>query len=75
MLGRPEGKLFGALADTLASDWRRVARPSQRMPAGEWIIWLILAGRGFGKCRTGAETVRLQKLAAQDERTVELVSI
>jgi phage terminase large subunit-like protein len=57
------GQLFGALADTLSSDWRRLARPSQRMPEGNWIIWLILAGRGFGKSRTGAETVRLQKLA------------
>ena len=28
------------------------------MPAGSWRNWLILAGRGFGKTRTGAETVR-----------------
>lgn len=27
-------------------------------PAGNWTYWLILAGRGFGKTRTGAETVR-----------------
>lgn len=33
----------------------RPARPSQLMPAGDWHIWLILAGRGFGKTRTGAE--------------------
>ena len=30
----------------------------QRAPAGDWIYWLILAGRGAGKTRTGAETVR-----------------
>ena len=58
-----DGNVYGALADTLASDWRRMARPSQRMPDGAWILWLILAGRGFGKTRTGAETVRQQKLA------------
>lgn len=27
-------------------------------PKGDWAIWLILAGRGFGKTRTGAEWVR-----------------
>lgn len=39
-------------------DWNQHARPKQRIPEGDWRIWLILAGRGFGKTRTGAETVR-----------------
>jgi phage terminase large subunit-like protein len=39
-------------------DWLQQARPSQLPPPGDWRIWLILAGRGFGKTRTGAETVR-----------------
>lgn len=39
-------------------DWRAWARSSQLPPAGLWAIWLILAGRGFGKSRTGAEWVR-----------------
>ncbi len=39
-------------------DWKKVARPSQLPPKGDWRIWLILAGRGFGKTRTGAETLR-----------------
>ncbi len=30
----------------------------QREPQGDWTYWLILAGRGWGKTRTGAETVR-----------------
>jgi phage terminase large subunit-like protein len=34
------------------------SRPSQRPPPGDWLIWLILAGRGFGKTRIGAEMVR-----------------
>lgn len=34
------------------------ARPEQRVPPGDWHVWLVLAGRGFGKTRTGAETVR-----------------
>ena len=41
--------------------WRGwFARPDQIMPAGDWIVWLLLAGRGFGKTRTGAETERAQ---------------
>ncbi len=39
-------------------DWGRMARPSQSAPAGDWRLWLIIAGRGFGKTRTGAETIR-----------------
>lgn len=39
-------------------DWLAKARPSQLPPPGDWRTWLILAGRGFGKTRTGAETIR-----------------
>lgn len=39
-------------------DWAAHARPSQRIPLGDWCTWLIMAGRGFGKTRTGAETIR-----------------
>lgn len=34
------------------------ARPNQKVPPGDWRYWLIQAGRGFGKTRTGAETIR-----------------
>lgn len=39
-------------------DWPFWARPQQLAPPGNWSTWLILAGRGFGKTRTGAEWVR-----------------
>jgi phage terminase large subunit-like protein len=39
-------------------NWIEYARPEQKVPEGNWRIWLILAGRGFGKTRTGAETIR-----------------
>lgn len=42
----------------LQYDWSFWARPKQMRPAGGWFGWLILSGRGFGKTRTGAETVR-----------------
>ncbi len=38
--------------------WDANAREKQRLPEREFFVWLILAGRGFGKTRTGAETVR-----------------
>jgi phage terminase large subunit-like protein len=44
--------------DDLLHDWRFWARASQLPPPGDWLTWLILAGRGFGKTRTGAEWVR-----------------
>lgn len=46
-------------AEALLYDWRGfLARPDQIVPDGDWDIWLALAGRGWGKTRTGAEAVR-----------------
>ena len=39
-------------------NWKFWARPDQMEPEGDWITWLILSGRGWGKTRTGAETIR-----------------
>jgi phage terminase large subunit-like protein len=38
--------------------WPFWARPNQLPPEGDWTTWLLLAGRGFGKSRCGAEWVR-----------------
>lgn len=38
--------------------WESWRRPQQAPPEGDWTGWLIDAGRGWGKTRTGAETVR-----------------
>ena len=38
--------------------WRLFARDAQAAPPGEWTTWLMMAGRGFGKTRAGAEWVR-----------------
>jgi len=40
------------------NQWKLIARPNQLPPQGDWNIWLILAGRGFGKTRSAAETIR-----------------
>lgn len=38
--------------------WEFWGRPDQLIPPGGWTTWLLLAGRGFGKTRVGAETIR-----------------
>jgi phage terminase large subunit-like protein len=35
--------------------WEQAARPEQLAPPGGWFVWLIMAGRGWGKSRTAAE--------------------
>lgn len=43
---------------TARSKWLSQARPDQVTPPGsDWPVWLALAGRGWGKTRTGAEDV------------------
>lgn len=44
--------------DGLRWHWEQWARAAQLPPPGDWRIWLICAGRGFGKTRAGAEWVR-----------------
>lgn len=39
----------------LLHDWRFWARPDQVAPDGDWSTWVVLAGRGWGKTRTGAQ--------------------
>lgn len=50
--------LSGNKCLALLTDWSWWRREDQCPPAGEWHVWLLLAGRGFGKTRTGAEWVR-----------------
>lgn len=39
-------------------DWRKHARPNQLPPETKWLTWLILAGRGWGKTKTGGQQVK-----------------
>jgi len=49
-------------------DWHSLARPKQLAPGSpgafsrrrDWRYWFLMAGRGFGKTRTGAEWIREQ---------------
>jgi phage terminase large subunit-like protein len=45
-------------AERLVHAWPLWARQAQLPPPGTWRVWLLMAGRGFGKTRAGAEWVR-----------------
>jgi len=57
-LAREIRRLTPAQAEAVLHHWPTWARPDQLPPPGAWSTWLILAGRGWGKTRTGAEWVR-----------------
>jgi phage terminase large subunit-like protein len=57
----------------LKYEWQYRARPEQLPPPGDWRVWLLLAGRGFGKTRTGAELVRA-RIGAHTARRIALVA-
>ncbi|GBH30424.1 hypothetical protein MBESOW_P1678 [Sphingobium xenophagum] len=44
--------------ERMSREWDWLVRPGQKAPGGDWRIWLMMAGRGFGKTRAGAEWVR-----------------
>lgn len=46
----------------LYTNWLKTARHKQIAPSEEYYIWLILAGRGWGKTRTGAQDIALYAL-------------
>jgi phage terminase large subunit-like protein len=56
--GRLIARLIEDEAEEMLAEWPRWARPEQLAPPGDWRIWLMMAGRGFGKTRAGAEWVR-----------------
>lgn len=62
----------------LEYDWHFWARPNQLPPVDRpWKVWLILAGRGYGKTRTAAEQVigwareRAQRIALVAETSAD----
>lgn len=51
------GREAAAMAAEWDSHFALHAHPGQLPPEGEWLCWLIMAGRGFGKTRAGSEWV------------------
>ena len=60
-------------AETLLYDWQIHARDNQLPPPGGWTWWLLLAGRGFGKTRTGAEFIH-SRVASGEARHIGLIA-
>nr|WP_314442528.1 terminase family protein [uncultured Sphingomonas sp.] len=56
----PLDMLVPADQRALAWAWASFQRESQKPPTGDWSVWLLQAGRGFGKTRVGAEWVLQQ---------------
>lgn len=44
--------------DALDRSWPFWRHLGQGAPAGDWRTWVVMAGRGFGKTRAGAEWIR-----------------
>jgi len=59
--------------EELPYHWPFWARKAQLPPAADWRIWLVMAGRGFGKTRTGAEWVR-EIAEANPQARIALIS-
>jgi len=67
--------LNGMDPDQLLWDWSVWGRPEQQAPEGDWNVWLVLAGRGFGKTRLASEWVREQaKYTNTGQRRFALVA-
>jgi phage terminase large subunit-like protein len=49
----------------LIHDWPLWARDKQLPPAGDWRVWLLMAGRGVGKTRTGAQWINNLALSSK----------
>jgi len=70
-----EAALEGIDPDALLWDWNVWARPEQLPPSDDWNVWLVLAGRGFGKTRMASEWVREQaKYTTEGQRRFALVA-
>lgn len=55
-------------SNDLPPSWDQIARPSQLPPPGAWNIWMILAGRGFGKTRAASEAIKKWILSGKYSR-------
>ncbi len=65
LISKEENRKCDVVSDSIehqvledSSDWEKIARRNQLMPDGDWRVWMLLAGRGFGKTRAAAEAVR-----------------
>jgi phage terminase large subunit-like protein len=60
--GKDPNRFFDDIPDEETAywhrEWREWARRAQLPPEGDWLVWLLMGGRGAGKTKAGAEWVR-----------------
>jgi phage terminase large subunit-like protein len=70
-------EILDAMAETemvsAVARWTDRAHDGQLPPMGDWRTWLMMAGRGFGKTRAGAEWVRGIAAAGDASTAIALV--
>ena len=49
-------------------EWWYEGRPEQFAPGGDWFVWVVLSGRGWGKTRAGAEWLINQAIRHPKDR-------
>ena len=54
---QPTDSQMRSIAELQKNIWLIDARPEQIPPPGDWRVWYLMAGRGAGKTRAGAETL------------------
>jgi phage terminase large subunit-like protein len=57
-----------ALSTELEEGWLARARPSQRPPTGDWSVWLLCTGRGWGKTAVLSHTANQWARSGQAKR-------
>lgn len=67
------GQLDKRTVECLNADFTTFHHEGQLPPDSDWRTWLIMAGRGFGKTRAGAEWV-LAQVRAQPRTRIALVA-
>jgi len=77
---RPRDEIIRAVSElsyeeivSILYDWDFWARNNQIQPPGNWITWMILAGRGWGKTRTGAEWIR-NRVEKEGARRIAIIA-
>jgi phage terminase large subunit-like protein len=58
LLTKSEIERVQTLTNQLKYDWELHARKKQLPPEGDWLYWLLLAGRGWGKTLTSSQFFR-----------------
>lgn len=68
------GKRSARQLELLRWDWRYWLRPKQWAPPGDWFIWLLLSGRGFGKTRAASHWIHERAMDGDARRWIALVA-